>query len=284
MSADIFSHYIVKPFAPLGLTSDFWSLHIDILLASWIAMAVLFALCLVGRYYMKKELNLITLAYQEVISIFIGLCNDSFPSFNYNYFIFISTMFFFTFFSCLVGILPFVEEAAKDLNTTFALGLTSFLFVQYHKIKVHGIGGFIKEFFQPFFVMAPMHIVGELSKIASMSFRLFGNILGGGVILMMILDLVSGYKMYYFALLALLLILGLITKVTSAGQAYPWLDKFFSMTLNVLLILSWLHIFLGIFEGLIQSFVITMLTTTYLAIGTQHDPSHEKHHETKELA
>ena len=47
------------------------------------------------------------------------------------------------------------------------------------------------------------------------------------------------------------------------------------MLLNVVLLLSWLQIGLGIFEGLIQSFVITTLTATYLAIGIQPGPDHQ---------
>ena len=43
-----------------------------------------------------------------------------------------------------------------------------------------------------------------------------------------------------------------------------------------------MQVFLGIFEGLIQSFVITMLTVTYLAIGTQHEESVDTHDKNSE--
>jgi F0F1-type ATP synthase membrane subunit a len=47
--------------------------------------------------------------------------------------------------------------------------------------------------------------------------------------------------------------------------------------LGVLFLLTYVQMFVGIFEGLIQSFVLTMLTTTYLALGVSHEE-----HEGKE--
>jgi F-type H+-transporting ATPase subunit a len=284
MSAGIFDYKAIKPFESLGLTNKFWTLHIDILIATWVAMLCLLAIALVGRYFIKKELNIVSTGYEAVMSIFIGLCNDSFTHFNYYYFAFIVSIFFFTFFCSFVGVFPYVEEATKDLNTTFAIGLTSFLYIQYQKIRVHGIGGYIKEFFEPFFLLAPVHVVGELSKIASMSFRLFGNILGGGVIYVMVFDLLNKYNKWVLFVMAIILAIAAIAHFFVPAPRARLFHIVVTAFVGILFLVTWLQLFLGIAEGLIQAFVITMLTTTYLAMGTQHidDAVHEP--ENKEHA
>jgi len=48
------------------------------------------------------------------------------------------------------------------------------------------VWGYIKEFFQPIFLMFPLNIVGEFAKVISISFRLFGNIMGGAIIVIVV--------------------------------------------------------------------------------------------------
>jgi F-type H+-transporting ATPase subunit a len=276
MSMDIFSSQTVSPFKILGLTGEFWNVNIDILIATWIGMGIMLTLGLICKYYLTRKSNLVATAFEQVISIFSDLCKESLPSFNYNYFAFVTALFFFTFFGCLVGILPFVKEATNDLNTAIAVGITSFLYVQYQKIRVHGIGGYLKEFAEPFFALIPIHIVGELSKIASMSFRLFGNILGGAIIFEMVRDnVLGGHKIIFFSFMALALFFALVMSFSSAATKFPRLHKLSVILISILFLISWLQIGLGILEGIIQSIVVTMLTITYLAIGTYEEPSHE---------
>ena len=74
-----------------------------------------------------------------------------------------------------------MEEPTQNLNTTLALAMTSFFYVQYNGIRAHGIKGYLKEYTEPFIIMAPLHIISKLASIVSMSFRLFGNIYGGAI-------------------------------------------------------------------------------------------------------
>lgn len=276
MSAGIFSYHTAQPFKVFGLEGDFWLVHIDILIATWIAMGCILLLILLGRYCLHSKRTLIALGYEKTILIFMDLCKESFGSFNYYYFAFIATIFFFTFFCCLVGVIPFVEEATRDINTTLALALTSFFYVQYQKIKVHGIKGFLREFIEPFAIMLPLHIVGELSKIASMSFRLFGNILGGGFILVMIIGLLNQYKGAFMIAMAAIILLHIGVRTIPRLSESVVLKTVSTILSNALFIIAWVQLALGIFEGMIQSFVLTMLTITYLAIGTQHESPHEQ--------
>ncbi|MCB9493071.1 MAG: F0F1 ATP synthase subunit A [Epsilonproteobacteria bacterium] len=268
MSMGIFDYERVQPFTRLGLTGPFWTIHLDIVLATWIAMAILLCIGLLGKTLAKKKNNPITAIYEQAVQFLIALCKDSFHAFEYNYFLFIATIFLFTFFCCLVGLIPLVEEATKDLNTTLALGLTSFLYVQYHKIRVHGIGGYLHEFIEPIFLLAPIHVVGELAKIASMSFRLFGNIIGGGIILGMVIEYSSKLKEYFLLFVIFTVVLQFVTRNIHLPKQFSWINSFANTCYNAMFILTWFQFILGIFEGLVQSFVLTMLTITYLAMGT----------------
>lgn len=76
---------------------------------------------------------------------------------------------------------PFLRSANADLNTTLAMALLAVLVVQISGVAAHGLLGYIKELTTPL-PLAPLHIMGELTRIISLSFRLFGNILGGEIL------------------------------------------------------------------------------------------------------
>jgi F-type H+-transporting ATPase subunit a len=272
MDIKIFDDRVVSPFKWLGLKSAFWDINIYTLKDTWIAMIIIFALVLIGRFFLRKKLNPVALIFQKAVSFFDNLCRESFGvGFKYQYFAFASTIFFFTLFGCLVGLLPYTEEATKDLNTAFALGSLSFFYVQLQTIKVHGLLSYLKEFTQPFFILLPLNIIGELAKIASMSFRLFGNILGGAIILLILINGLDAYKHYFmiFALMFLVIYL-VVNKCVNLSQ-----HKVLNLSLLIGLILVFFvagtQMFFGIFEGFVQSFVLTMLTITYLAVAVQDE-------------
>ncbi len=287
MSAGLFHYHSVQPFASLGLTGPFWTIHSDIVIGTWVAMAILFSLTALGQYFLGKKNNTVTFLYEKAIDFFINLSIDNIGLFQQKYFLFISSIFLFTAFSCLVGLIPFVEEATRDLNTALAIALSSFLYVQYQKIQLHGFRGFLQEFIDPFIIMAPLHVVGELSKIASMSFRLFGNIVGGGVILGMVIDLFGHYRMFVTPVIFCSIVIHLLFSYIDYQHNF-WLrtiQKIVQVTLNILFAVTWLQIILGIGEAMMQSFVLTMLTATYLGMAIQHGADQHPHtlkHEPKE--
>ena len=277
MKIDLFNEKILRPVEFLGLKNDFWGIHIDTLRNTWIAMFVLFALVLVARYFLKRDLNPIALVFEQAVSFFDDLCRESFGGqFKYKYFSFVSTIFFFTLSCCVVGLLPFTDEATKDLNTAFALGSMSFFYVQYQKIKVQGWGAYFKEFTKPFFVLLPLNIIGEIAKIASMSFRLFGNILGGAIIFLIMINALEAYKIYFMIFCSVTLVLYWLTNKFVDLKKYKFIDVTFKTLLILVFFVAGMQMFFGIFEGFVQSFVLTMLTITYLAVAIQEEDEHER--------
>ena len=98
----------------------------------------------------------------------------------------ICALFMFLLLSNWIGIVPHLEEPTKDLNTPLSLGLMGFVLAHYAGIKNKGIKEYCKEYFQPIFFMMPLNVIGELAKVVSISFRLFGNIMGGSIIILVV--------------------------------------------------------------------------------------------------
>lgn len=279
MKIALFQYHKATFLSKIGLTGAFWTLHADTILYTWAAMLILFIVALIGHRYLKRnEPSKISILYEKLIILFMNLCKESFGIFHYRYFAFIMTIFLFTLFCCLTGLIPFLDESTNDLNTTLALGLTSFIYIQIQKIKCHGFLKYLKEFADPIPLLLPLNIIGELAKIASMSFRLFGNILGGGIIFSMIINFIDSQKtaQRIFIILGLgsLLIIFLSKKLPNLlAFKNRYIRMIFSFSIFAAFLVTQLQLFFGIFEGAIQSFVLTMLTITYLSMGASPSES-----------
>lgn len=273
MNINLFKYKEIAPFKALGLEGPFWHLHLDTLMYTWFAMGMLFFLAVAGKYLLKRNPTIVSVAYETVIGFFIDLTKESFGKLIYHHFAFITSLFLFTLFCSATSLIPFLDESTNDLNTTVALGLTSFIYVQWYKIKFKGIRHYLKEFIQPIFFLAPINVIGELAKIASMSFRLFGNILGGSIIFSMIMQFVGGtLKFHFLGLTLIMILLSIITYRFPALKHLIYFARLYKILHIMLFALVFIQMFFGFFEGLIQAFVLTMLTATYLSMGvTDHD-------------
>lgn len=102
---------------------------------------------------------------------------------------------FFILFSNLMGLLPGFHAPTAGLNTTVALAIIVFLLTHYHGVKAQGFGHYIKHFAGPVPAMAPLmfpiEIVSHLTRPVSLSLRLFGNIQGHDIVLLVMLKLAA---------------------------------------------------------------------------------------------
>jgi len=85
------------------------------------------------------------------------------------------------------SLVPLLRGGTTDLNTTFALAFVTVIYAQYVGIKFLGIGEYLKKFFNFSSIMAfftgLMETISEFSRIISYSFRLYGNIFAGEVVI-----------------------------------------------------------------------------------------------------
>jgi F-type H+-transporting ATPase subunit a len=128
-----------------------------------------------------------------LVSWIKDLCVDALgEKWGKRYYPLICALFIFLLFCNWIGIIPFMDEPTKDLNTTLGLGIMGFFIAHGTAIKVKGFKNYITEYFKPIFFMMPLNVVGELAKVISISFRLFGNIMGGSIIIIVVSYLAYG--------------------------------------------------------------------------------------------
>lgn len=121
---------------------------------------------------------------------------------------FAGTLFLFIAASNLLAVIPGFAAPTGSLSTTVALTLAVLLAVPVFGISERGVGGYLRRFVQPSWVLLPLNILGELSKGVSLSIRLYGNVMSGAVIAAILL----GIAPFFFPVLMNLfgLLVGLI--------------------------------------------------------------------------
>ena len=136
------------------------------------------------------------------------------------------TLFLYLMVANWLGLCPGMESPTNDINTT--LGMAVFMsFLVNHAVGLMKQGvGHLHHFIEPFAPFIIVNLIEELSRPASLAFRLFGNILAGEVLIIIILELVPG--------------------------AINWLPS-----------TPW--IIFSLFVGVIQAYIFTMLSITYIA-------------------
>lgn len=196
-----------------GMTVPFNGINIATILNSWLIMGFLILFCwLVGRHLTPVPGRLQTVA-EAYVSAFDQLCREVLgDNRGRKYFPLVATLFIFILLCNWIGIIPsfwrivngmpdwlVIAEPTKDLNTTLGLGILCFLIAHVSGIYYKGVKSYITEYFEPMIVigkvkipnlfMGVLNIVGEFGKTVSHSFRLFGNILGGAIIILVISNL-----------------------------------------------------------------------------------------------
>ena len=105
----------------------------------------------------------------------------------------VATIGLFVFFGNLLGIIPGFESPTANINITLPLALIVFFYYNYEGIKKQGVVNYFKHFMGPVPALAPLmfpiEIVSHISRIISLSFRLFGNIKGDDLFLWVLLML-----------------------------------------------------------------------------------------------
>ena len=158
------------------------------------------------------------LALEEAVSFLYGMVDDFIGPKGRNYVTLVGTMFIFILFGNLMGLVPGLKSPTSNFNVTLGCALTVFVYYQFHGIKEQGIVGYVKHFLTPpgapiwiAPIYFPIEIISHLSRVLSLSVRLFGNIFGEDLVIIILASLVP------FVLPLPMMFLGLIT---SALQAY----------------------------------------------------------------
>lgn len=103
---------------------------------------------------------------------------------------------------------PLLRAPNADLNMTLAMATLTFVVVQIAGVSAHGAGGRIKHMANPPFLF-PIEVVSEVSRIISLSARLFGNVFAGEVLLGVMYAMAAAIKIALIPVLFPVVFIGL---------------------------------------------------------------------------
>lgn len=236
------------PFGHLfGMTFD-----IDIIASTFLSAAIVLGI----MWYAKRKSTVsvpgkFVLAIEVLIEQISELAESAIGKKQYKRFLPIAlTIFLFVLVSNWIGALPSImvhighngitellPAPTSDVNLPLAMALIVIVWVNIESVRARGIGGYFGHFAQPFKALVPINLIEEIIKPVTMTFRLFGNMFSGLLMVMVMTTLLPVY-------------------VLPLGE------------------LIWKPFDMGI--GVIQAFIFMLLTILYFGMAmSHHEDEHE---------
>lgn len=197
-------------------------------ITTWCVMAVITVLALMIRLFVVPRLSNEPRGIQNVLEIIIeNICSftksgvgdlgKGLPAYIFSVAVLMV--------GCAAVELLGVRAPTADITMTFAMALVTFLLINFYGIREKGVGGRISSMARPTPVVFPIKVVSDLAVPVSLACRLFGNMLGG----MIVMDL-------------------LYTALGNAAIGFP----------------SVLGLYFNLFHPLIQTYIFVTLTLTFI--------------------
>ena len=202
------------------------------ILYSWLVMGILIVLARIAT----AKITMVPSGLQNVFEFAIeamGNLQDSVMGGKGKvFFPLVMTMIMYVWFCNLMGLIPGGYAPTANLNTTAGLAIIIFVLTHFMGFKVNGIG-YLKHFMGPMLILAPLffviEVVSHFSRLISLSLRLFGNVMGEELVILILFVLAGAYFM-----------------------PLPMM-------------------FLGLFAGFLQAFIIALLAMVYINEAMAHD-------------
>ena len=183
--------------------------HYPHLIYTWFIMAVLIVLSRLATAKIslvpKGFQNFFEYVVESIENLLLSIMGEA----GRPFFPFMATLFIFVLCCNMQGLIPGSFAPTSNLNTTASLAVMIFLLTHIVGIKKHGFR-YIKHFMGPMLVLAPLmfiiEVISHLSRLISLSLRLFGNVMGEDLVILILFALAGAY----FVPLPMML-LGLLT-------------------------------------------------------------------------
>jgi F-type H+-transporting ATPase subunit a len=156
------------------------------------------------------------------------------------------TLFLFILISNWIGFIPsamhpgasgeILPSPTSDINLPLAMASLVIVWVHIESVRARKVKGYLKHYGQPFAALVPINIIEEITKPVTMTFRLFGNLFSGGLMIAVMTTLLPIYAIPFGEML-------------------------------------WKPFDLGI--GAIQAYIFMLLAVLYFGMATSHDEEHE---------
>lgn len=169
---------------------------------------------------------------EDGVTAMNGILNEWIPGSGSRYLPLIFAIGLFILLANYAGLVPGLMAPTSNLNVTAGCALTVWVYYHYQGIRVQGLGSYLKHFAAPpgapiwmAPIMLPIELISHLSRVMSLSLRLFGNVFGEELVIailfmiipwlvplpMMLLGLVTGgLQAFIFVLLAIIYLAGAV--------------------------------------------------------------------------
>jgi F-type H+-transporting ATPase subunit a len=214
------------------------TVNMDIVWASVLAAIIVLALGFAVRRKATKGVpGKLQLAYETIVEQIRELADSSIGTEGRRFVPLAITLFLFILICNWFEILPnsgtnWLPTPTGDVNLPLAMALMVIVWVHVESIKARGMRGYLHHYATPYKAMIPINIIEELTKPITLTFRLFGNIFSGGLMVVVMATLLPAYASF-------------------VGQ------------------MIWKPFDLGI--GLIQAFIFALLTILYFGMAMSRE-------------
>ena len=203
---------------------------------NWLILCVLFSIFFIwaGKKFEKADVRKAPsgiLLITEIAGLCRNIIGDNLKDQTKKYLPFLGTLIMMMAVSNLLGLLG-LQPPTSNLSFNITLALMMFLLIQYNGIKKGGLVARLKELTEPMWLLTPLNVIGELALPISLSMRLFGNILAGSIIMLLVYTMMNSFLPFG--------VLGYV--------ATPFL-----------------HAYFDVFSGLIQTYIFFTLASFFLS-------------------
>lgn len=167
------------------------TLHTSHLFYTWIGMGVLFILGFLVRMKISMVPGQLQNFWESMIEPLENFAKENLGgAAGSRFFPLLGALFIYILILNLMGLLPMFDAPTANLNTNIGMALLVFALYHFVGFRVHGIG-YIKHFCGPVKILTPMmfpiEIINHCARPLSLTLRLFGNIKGEEMVLLVVL-------------------------------------------------------------------------------------------------
>lgn len=233
---------LIEPSVHFAYESMFPELLVISLLTALTIAIVTFLMTRNLQRVPDRKQAFLELIYVSLDNFVHGLIGDHYK----RYVPLVGTIFIYVLIMNLAGLIPGWASPTANINVPAGLAIVVVLYVQIEGIRVNGLKGYLMHFVgDPWWLGPlnfPIHAIGEVARVLSLTIRLFGNIFGEDVVIVILIALA-----------------GMFTKGLVPFQAPMYL--------------------LAIFTSFVQAMVFSILTCVYIALMTTHEDHGHGHGE-----
>ncbi len=202
----------------------------------WLILCVLFAIFFIwaGKKIDKADPTTapkgIVYICEEIVNLVLYVIKGNLRETTKHYIPLFGTLMLMMCVSNLIGLVG-LQNPTSNISFNATLAILMWILIQGNGMKKAGVMARLKEMTEPMWFLTPLNIIGELATPISLTMRLFGNILAGSIITMLVYTLIK-----------------MLAPIGYIG----------------LLITPFLHTYFDIFSGVIQTYIFFTLSSYFL--------------------